>query len=885
MFDRHSLSGVDFNWQRALSLGFASHLAYQSPTGVYRVAVNEWGFDDCVALQADGVYGFCAWDPNSVLVVFRGAASVAHWLGTLQLNYETLLWHGPVHRQVLLDYRRIKPQLTSAFRRARCVEKRLWLTGHGSGGALALMITALINVPPLQKARLKANVYTFGQTKVFARISQRLGDNLSQRSLRFVAEDDVVASMPPAYGHFGPAMVFDSYDQARRVEGSAIEAQNDVIGPHSALDLQAIQKIVGEASAAFDGGQLLAPVESVAGRQQLCELDGTVMALVPGLDSHRMRAYMARLLRCARHCAHVDLAVLERIGALSEGGVPARQQRAPIVLRTRSTDWQPVAGFEVESRLGVVLSGFASRAQLDALATDAGVLSIELSREGGAAEVASSLPFVGAIEVHRPPISELGDAAVVGVIDSGFDVLHEAFLDGAGQTRIRYLWNQRDLTGPSPNEVHPGFSARNGTLYVGADIQQMVQALSAPRPLRDPRGHGTHVASIAGGRQAGSFAGGLAPAANLVLVISNVETCPPDPPSLGYSSSHQQALHFIGQAAEQLGLPLVVNISQGMNAGSHDGSTTLEAAIDQFLNLGRKPGLVVVKSAGNERGLRGHARVKVAHGCVSTIAWTSVATSPELPPRSADYIEVWYSGFDDLVFFLKDSSSPSSATAAVSMDNRNLSAVLGGNRCHLQLSPYHNDNSDHRLCIIVSQIGNAPIQPGTWTLEMFGRNIATDGVVHAWVERDDHRAVRFETGEDDEVTVSIPGTAHHVVTVAACETRVPISLVASSSWGPTRDNRSKPDLCAPGFEIAAAHAGTEAPHHAVMAMTGTSMAAPHVAGVVALALSKRHKLGGAQLNARQVQMMLVKSAKNFTSRHHPGVGFGTLDALAFLKEV
>ena len=66
-------------------------------------------------------------------------------------------------------------------------------------------------------------------------------------------------------------------------------------------------------------------------------------------------------------------------------------------------------------------------------------------------------------------------------------------------------------------------------------------------------------------------------------------------------------------------------------------------------------------------------------------------------------------------------------------------------------------------------------------------------------------------------------------------------------------------------------------------MTGTSMAAPHVTGAVALVLSRRHKKN-AQVNALQVRAALIRTAKNFTGRHDKGFGYGVLNVRDFLNQ-
>jgi subtilisin family serine protease len=132
----------------------------------------------------------------------------------------------------------------------------------------------------------------------------------------------------------------------------------------------------------------------------------------------------------------------------------------------------------------------------------------------------------------------------------------------------------------------------------------------------------------------------------------------------------------------------------------------------------------------------------------------------------------------------------------------------------------------------------------------------------------------------DNSSVSSLACGRRVISVAnlaEVEERTNIS----SSQGPTRDKRQKPDVAAPGTKIVAANgfAGAGKPW---VEMTGTSMASPFVTGVAGLMLALEP-----QLTAAQIEGILHR-----TSRPLPGrafawsddAGFGMITPRACLEE-
>lgn len=107
-------------------------------------------------------------------------------------------------------------------------------------------------------------------------------------------------------------------------------------------------------------------------------------------------------------------------------------------------------------------------------------------------------------------------------------------------------------------------------------------------------------------------------------------------------------------------------------------------------------------------------------------------------------------------------------------------------------------------------------------------------------------------------TIGSPGAAADVITIGATDRR---DRVASfSSRGPTRDGRTKPDLCFPGVDIVAARAAGTTMGSPLgdfyTASSGTSMATPHASGLAALLLQAQPGVSPAQVKAAMMETAL-----------------------------
>jgi subtilisin family serine protease len=151
-----------------------------------------------------------------------------------------------------------------------------------------------------------------------------------------------------------------------------------------------------------------------------------------------------------------------------------------------------------------------------------------------------------------------------------------------------------------------------------------------------------------------------------------------------------------------------------------------------------------------------------------------------------------------------------------------------------------------------------------------------------------NRELYFLDNMNDEVTITIPGTATHVITVGAIEVSAASPLMKAyshSSQGPDRKGQEKPEIVAPGVGVRAALVGSRLGVDPMsIAKSGTSVAAPHVTGAIALALSARARSGKPQFNSYEIRVELRKSLRHL-SVWNESTGYGELDAMAFLNRL
>lgn len=524
------------------------------------------------------------------------------------------------------------------------------------------------------------------------------------------------------------------------------------------------------------------------------------------------------------------------------------------------------------------------------------VVKVEASRPMRP-ELDRSLGEINADDVHNASTPFKGAGVVVGIVDSGVDWAHHSFRKADGKTRILGIWDQTltAQSGESAPSAFPGI----GVEYTQGHIDAALAGTGTVRST-DPDGHGTHVAGIAAGdgSQAGNCSGqftfvGVAPEAEIIAVVNNGG----DSEALGDSVNLVNALDFIWDHPEAAGKAIVINLSQGDNLGAHDGTSLVEQMID--LDLLLHSGHMVVKSAGNEGAALHHAQVTIAAG-----ALRDVPVHVSAGDKFSRFSEIWYDGAGSLRCTVNAPTILGPPPASPSVDpgnsaNWTVDTTLDADkRTVVRIDSRTNDpdNNDNSIHLEWDPASKATIPAGEWKLRLANTG-TTELTVDLWLERGDNSPVFSRADAQPTRTISIPGTARRVVTVGAYSQSGFLffnwsgDIADFSSRGPTRDGLIKPDVSAPGVGITSALTGVrtncccDCCRDFYVDMQGTSMAAPHVTGVVALMYQKN-----AGLTATEVRDHLMSTARvpdGLTPSALPNTSFGAgkVDAAAAVAAV
>lgn len=468
-----------------------------------------------------------------------------------------------------------------------------------------------------------------------------------------------------------------------------------------------------------------------------------------------------------------------------------------------------------------------------------------------------------------------GEGVIVGVIDSGIDIKHGNFKNEDGTTRILYLWDQSEEgTAPTPYTYGTEWTA------------QQINAGSCTQI--DTDGHGTHVAGTAAGNGLSPVNNstyiGMAPKADIIFVKMG-----------DGDNSIVDAAAYIFSKAQQLNKPVVINMSLGWHSGPHDGTSLSDQALSEMIGNGK----IIVAAAGNEGKYTMHASASVDFDGGTVLFEAN-------PDNDQIMFEAWYDSTYSmdvkLIQLNPDLSQIIQQTDWISPGAVIDTTFTSGQSILIDTKETVNPENGARH--IVFGIAGENITSYLWGLGFRAHVNGQTAEFDCWIQNESFGKFRNDIPNtipgDFLMTVCSPGVVDEVITVGAYNTKNQWTDITGavhneefiigdkasfSSFGPTRDGRIKPEITAPGNLICATLTADKSDPDAnriiqgglYELMEGTSMATPHITGIVALMLQARPYLNNEEIlillaqNSRQDEYV---NAYNATFGEVPNIAWG-----------
>lgn len=473
----------------------------------------------------------------------------------------------------------------------------------------------------------------------------------------------------------------------------------------------------------------------------------------------------------------------------------------------------------------------------------------------------------------NPNFNLYGHGVLVGIVDTGIEYQHEAFLSRENTSKIAFIWDQTIGEGGTPPE---GFTF--GAEYNNAQINNALTS-SDPFsivPSQDETGHGTSLAGIiAGNDKISANFKGIVPDSELVIVKlkpakkvnKEILNIPSD--QLCYQESDIIiGLAYLISISRRLNRPLAICLALGTNGDGHAGYGML-SRYTSYIN--RLSNIAIANSAGNEGNTKRHYLGNTQVGQATTSFELKVGKN-----ENSFSMELWQQTPYRLSI---DIRSPTGEYIAPVYPGINecfqISFIFEPTTIWINNTIIENESGDQLILLRFSNPNE-----GIWTFGVSNLENAAS-IFNAWLPTGNlisNETYFLESNPD--ITITSPGNTLDSTTITAYDPATG-GIAIFSSRGYTRIGGIKPDLAAPGVNLTCPTL-----NNTYGTLSGTGAAAAHTVGILAMVLewavvSENYP----SITGYAIKELLIRGARRESTLTYPNNiwGYGKIDIYGLFK--
>ncbi len=468
-----------------------------------------------------------------------------------------------------------------------------------------------------------------------------------------------------------------------------------------------------------------------------------------------------------------------------------------------------------------------------------------------------------------------GKGTLIGIVDTGIDYTHKAFINADGTTKIVSIWDQSIQTGNAPEGLY------YGTEYTRDQINTALGSNdpSSFVPSTDDIGHGTFLAGITvGNEDSDNQFAGVVPDAELVVVkLKPAKNIIRDFFMISHDAVCYQendimlGVKYLLDTAAKYNRPISICIGLGTSQGSHDVTDALSTYLSSITQL---QGVAVSIAAGNEGNSRHHfERIMLPGTDLETVELNIGPNEPGL------YFEIWG---DVPNTFGVELISPGGEYVPIIAprinERREIDFIFEITSINIYFQLV-GSRSGAQLVIVRFRNPSA----GIWRILIHKRDRTLPLHFNIWLPISNFISEEtFFINSTPFTTLTSPANVYLPMVVTAYDYSND-SLYVNASRGFTRTDRIAPDFAAPGVDIIGPSSG-----NGYTRMTGTSVAAAHTTGIAAMLQEWGIVRGTLEhLDGVDIKNMLIRGAQRDPASIYPSRewGYGILSIFGVFENL